>query len=228
MARPRSAVPRYCHHKSTGRTYVRVDGRFKYLGDFGTAASREEYARFVREHRADRPVAASLCQPDVDAAALTVAGVLAAFWTHGKTAYPYDPSYDGRRPPGELGNYHDAMKPVLKLYGSTPAIKFGPKALRLVRDEMIATGWCRNVVNRAVVRVRTMFKWAVGQELLPGEVEHRLHAVEALHKGHRGHKGHKGVRDTADVERVPDDVLAATLAVCSPRLTTAAGVRCPP
>ena len=214
MPRVRPVVPPYRHHKHRGLAFTIVNGRTVYLGPYGSPASREKHARVVREAAATAAAAPVTVGPKVDPAALTVAGVLAAFWAYGKTAYPYDPSYDGKRPSGELGNYHDAMRPVLKLFASTPTVEFGPKALRLVRDEMIAMGWCRNVVNRAVVRVRTMFKSAVGQEMLPGEVEHRLHAVEALHKGH------KGVRDTADVEAVPADVLAATLAHCSRRLAT--------
>ena len=141
-----------------------------------------------------------------------MAAVLAAFWAHAKRTYPYDARFDGRRPPGEIGCYWDAMRPVLKLYAGTPAVEFGPRALSLVQEEMVAMDWCRNVINRHTVRVRTVFKWAVGQELLPGEVHHRLTAVRGLRRGH------KGVRDTAKVLPVPADDLAATLAQCSPRL----------
>ena len=108
---------------------------------------------------------------------VTVAAVAAAFWAYAKTAYPYDATFDGRRPPGEIGNYHDALRPLLKLYGSTPAVDFGPLALSLVQGEMVALGWCRNVVNRHTARLKHVFKWAVGQELLPGEVHYRLSAA---------------------------------------------------
>ena len=215
MARPRPPVPRYSHHKATDRAFVQVDGRFVYLGRYGSPESHEKYARLVRECQTASPavaVAAIAGDPGGVASPLTVAAVLAAFWNHAKATYAYDPTYDGRRPPGEIGCFFDAMRPVLALYANTPAADFGPKALTLVRQEMIARGWCRNVINRHVVRVRTIVKWAVAAELIPGEVHHRLTAVAGLRRGH------KGVRETAKVQPVPADVLAATLAVCSPRL----------
>ena len=211
MARSTPQVPAYKRHKTSGRAFARVGGRFVYFGRHGSEKSRELYARWLAGLRSAGPAAAD-APTAVQPAELTVAAVLAAFWAHAKTAYPYDPSYAGRRPPGEIGNLYDAMQPVLKLYASLPAVEFGPRALGLVRDDMVARGWCRNVVNRHVVRVRTMIKWAVAQELLPGEVLHRLQALPGLRRGH------KGVRDTAKVRPVPTDVLAATLAHLSPRL----------
>ena len=103
----------------------------------GTPASREKHARVVREATAGRPAAVDT-GPRVDPAAMTGPAVLAALWAHAKTAYPYDASYEGKRPPGEIGNYHDAMRPVLKLSAGTPAVEFSPEALRLVRGERVA------------------------------------------------------------------------------------------
>lgn len=71
----------------------------------------------------------------------------------------------GKRPEGELGNYWDALRPLRRLYGRTPAAKFGPVKLAAVRDEMIRLGWCRNHINRNVARLRHVFKWAVGAKL---------------------------------------------------------------
>jgi integrase len=214
MARPLPAVPRYLHHKSTGRAYVKVGGRFTYLGRYGSPDSRERYARLVRDHHAAGPAVAAnrATGAAIDPAGLTVAAVLAAFWNHAKVAYPYDPSYDGRRPPGEIGNFWDAMRPVLRLYGGTPAVDFGPLALSLVQGEMVAMDWCRNVINRHTARVKHIFKWAVAQELLPGEVHHRLSAATGLRRGH------KGVRNTAKVRPVPAGDLNATLRFCTPRI----------
>lgn len=209
MPRPRPTTPPYRHHTGRGLAFTIVAGRTVYLGKWNSPASKEKHARLVAEAASGRAVAV---RPDVDPAALTVAGLLAAFWSHAKTVYPFDPAHEGRRPAGELGSFHDVMRPVLKLYAGTPAAEFGPRALQLVQAEMVTMGWCRNVVNRSTVRIRTMFKWAVGAELLPGEVHHRLTAVSGLRRGQGG------VRDTAKVKPVPADVLAATLAACPPRL----------
>ncbi len=214
MGRPRAVLPRYLEHKSTGRAYVRVAGRFTYLGPYGSPQSREAYARLIRDCQATGTTAAvdRAARPGVEPQAVSVALTLAAFWNHAKVTYPYDPAYDGRRPPGEIGNFWDAMRPVLHLYGGTPAVDFGPLALSLVQQEMIAMGWCRNVINRHTARVKHIFKWAVAQEMLPGEVHHRLSAATGLRKGH------KGVRNTAKVRPVPAADLNATLRFCSPRI----------
>ena len=145
---PRPVVPPYRHHKAGDLAFIIVGGRTVYLGRFGTPASREKHARIVREAAVGTAAVVGPVRPAVDPEAVTVASVLAGFWRHAKTVYPYDPSYDGKRPPGELGNYWYAIRPVTDLYASSPAVAFGPRAQRLVQAEMIARGWCRNVVNR--------------------------------------------------------------------------------
>jgi len=43
-----------------------------------------------------------------------------------------------------LGNFTDAMSPLRRLCGSSAAADFGPRLLKLVRDEMISAGWSRD------------------------------------------------------------------------------------
>src|SRR5204863_4689543 len=104
------------------------------------------------------------------AGVLTVADVCLAFFEQAQKVYPAPPFAAGKRPEGELGNFWDALRPLRRLYGQTPAAEFGPVKLSAVRDEMIKLGWCRNHVNRNVARLRHVFKWAAGAELVPGEV----------------------------------------------------------
>ena len=42
-------VPKYCLHKPSGRAYVRIRGKVIYVGDYGTAESKQEYGRRVAE-----------------------------------------------------------------------------------------------------------------------------------------------------------------------------------
>jgi hypothetical protein len=42
-------VPAYRKHKSTGQAVVTIDGKDRYLGTHGTAASKAEYRRIVAE-----------------------------------------------------------------------------------------------------------------------------------------------------------------------------------
>jgi hypothetical protein len=48
---------------------------------------------------------------------------------------------------------------------------------------MIEKGWCRSTINKAVVRVRTMFKWAVSKQLLEVSVYQTLCTVAGLCAG---------------------------------------------
>jgi integrase len=210
MPRPAPVVPPYRHHKSRDLAYTLVAGRRVYLGRYGSPESKSKHARIVREAATGAPVVGDA--PRVDPSAVTVAQVLAAFWSHAKATYGGEPAREGRRPTGELGNYYDPVRIVQKLFGDTLAVDFGPRALMLVQAEMAARGWCRNVINRNTNRVRHIFKWAVSQELLPGEVHHRLATVGGLRRGH------KGVRDTAPVPPVDDEHVNATLRFCSPRI----------
>ena len=225
MARPKSPQPAYCHHKKSGRAFVKLNGRFVYLGDYGTQASRDEYLRVVGEwitsgrqkapkHR-DEP-AASRIGP-------TVQQVLAAFWVHAK-AYYVNP--DGS-PAGELDNFRLAMIPLRRMYAETPAADFGPLALKTVREEMVKPyvvtdaktkvsrtlpGWSRTYVNRQTARLKQIFKWATENEVVPAGVYLALAAVSGLRKG-RG-----AARESEPVAPAPDADVDAALAHLGPRL----------
>jgi integrase len=94
---------------------------------------------------------------------------------------------------------------VKNLFGREPAASLGPKKLEAVQQEMARIGWSRNYVNEQVNRVRRMIKWAVRQELVPGDLYHALQAVRGLPRGT------PGVRDTKPVGPVPRPVVEATL-----------------
>ena len=44
-----------------------------------------------------------------------------------------------RKPTRELGNYRASLRPLKALYGDTLAKEFGPRALKAVREDLIAT-----------------------------------------------------------------------------------------
>src|SRR5215204_2791094 len=85
----------------------------------------------------------------------------------------------------KLGNFRDVLKPLRRLYGATAAADFGPRALRAIRDQLIASGWCRNVVNRQVSRIRQVLKWGVATELVPPHQYQALLTVEGIFEKRR-------------------------------------------
>jgi hypothetical protein len=89
------------------------------LGKYGSKESRAEYRGRLAEWEA-----AGRRQRT-----LTINMLVAGFWRHAEQHY--------RRPDGtpsyELENYHDSLKPLLRLYGDSSAKDFGPLALKAVR-----------------------------------------------------------------------------------------------
>ncbi|QEL15633.1 tyrosine-type recombinase/integrase [Limnoglobus roseus] len=55
--------------------------------------------------------------------------------------------------------------------------------LATVREDMVRRGWCRRVVNYRFDRVRRCIKWAVSQEMLPGDRYEALRTLGGLRRG---------------------------------------------
>jgi integrase len=103
---------------------------------------------------------------------------------------------------------------VDKLYGDGTSVgDFTPKALKLVREEMInSRRFCRNILNRYVKGVVAIFAFGVEHELVQETTWRALKAVKSLPKGHPGTFDHE------ERQPVPDDVVRRTLPFMSPTL----------
>ncbi len=127
--------------------------------------------------------------------------VLAAHLKHAEQHY--------RRADGsqthEVVEYKIAYRVIRVLYGRIPAVEFGPLALKAVRAAMLAKGWCRSLINQRIGRVRRIFKWAAGEELVPFAVYHALTAVTGLQAGRTS------ARESEPIGPVDDATTEATL-----------------
>lgn len=202
--------PSYRYHKARNCAVVTIDGRNHYLGSFDSPESHQQYARLIAEwlSRRSPPLAglrrksgghASLRQPPQDSAPLSVNELLLAYWRHAEQHYS-----TAGKPTKELVCMKHAIRPLKELYGLTPAIDFGPRALKAVRQHMVEKGLCRRVVNARVNRIRRVFKWAVSEELVPASVHEGLRTVSGLQYGRTAARESEPVRpvDTAAVEAV--------------------------
>src|SRR5262245_13753715 len=126
--------------------------------------------------------------------------MILAVWKEAELHYRHP---DGT-PTGELDNLRDALRPLRRLYGTTPAADFGPLALRAVRDAMARDGLARTTINARVNRIRRAFRWGVEHEHLHPDVAARLDAVAPLRKS-------RGGREPEPVRPVPWADVAATL-----------------
>lgn len=187
MPRLTSSNPKYRKHRASGQALVTLNGKDHYLGPHGTAASRNEYDRLIGEWLANgRRLKAG-------AADLAVVELIAAYWKHAKDYYRGSDPHSG-----VLASLRLALGHVKRLYGRTPAAEFGPLALKAVRESMVSAGWSRKYVNAQAGRVRRMFKWAVGCEMVPASVLQGLQAVEGLRHGRTD------ARESDPVTAVPD------------------------
>jgi type IV pilus assembly protein PilC len=59
----------------------------------------------------------------------------------------------------------------------------GPLALKAVRQQMVDDGLSRRYLNDHVARIKRIFKWAVGEQLLPLDALQALSAVPGLRAG---------------------------------------------
>ena len=205
-------VPAYRRHRGTGQAVVTLSGQDVYLGAYGSAASRAEYDRRVSEW-----IAAGRRLP-TDSETVNVVEVVAAFRRHAR-AYYRDADGNVSR---AVVNFDDAVRPLLKLYGRTPAVEFGPLRLKAVRQTMIDAGRVRSNINRHVARIRHVFRWAVENEMVPASVAHGLEAVAGLRVGRGGAVEGESVRPVSieHVEAVRTHVSAQVWALIQLQLLT--------
>jgi len=203
MSRQKSTVPTYRLHRASGRARVawtdaagtRHDRTLPGL--FNSVESKAAYRKIILELEAAPLTTANGPNPT----GLTLAMLLLAFDDHAEREYR---TPDGTRS-DEVRHFRTVCRTVREMYGHTLATEFGPLALKAVRQQFIARGWCRKTVNRQVDRVRQIFKWAVAEQLVPPAVHQALVAVTGLRQGR------SPARETEPVRPVADEVVDATL-----------------
>jgi integrase len=182
MARPKNAVPALTHHKPSGQARVRVGGRDFYLGPHGSAQAMQAYGRLIADLGAGKLPEAALADrqtPTGERPALSVSELVLAFQRHAEAYYV---GADGRIT-DEVHCFRSACRPLRELYGATAVDEFGPLALRAVRKRMVESGWSRGYVNKSVNRIRSVFRWGVGHELVKPATLEALRSVEGLRAG---------------------------------------------
>ncbi len=177
MSRRKRAIPSYLLHRPSGQARVRINGRDFYLGPYGSDESRQKYAELIQQ-QASGPVADDQFKPQQPADSISVAELVLAFLRHAESHY-----VKNGKSTSEVFLIKSAVRSLVDLFGLTPAVNFGPMALKTVREAMISAGWVRTSINSAVSRVRRVFKHGVECELIPVEVLQRLQAVAPLLQG---------------------------------------------
>jgi integrase len=195
MPKLANSLPKYRKHRATGQAVVTLNGRDHYLGPIGTKASKREYDRLIGEWLANDRHPPTGHQSD-----LKLTELVARYWKHAKGYY----RKDGRLT-NEISALKCALRPLRELYGEQPVRTFGPLALEAVRGRMIADGWSRTGINRAISRIKRVFRWGVAKELVPSAVFESLRCVDGLRRDRTS------ARETDPVMPVTDCIIDATL-----------------
>jgi integrase len=154
-----------------------LGGRYDVqLGEYGSAESRERYARAIAEWEAAgrQRIAAAVARSGA-----SVNEIALAFLEHAQTYYR---RADGT-PTSEYDDYKLSIRPLRELYGLAPAAAFTPQSLKAVRQRMLDSDLCRSVVNQRIGRIKRLFKWAVAEGHVPVAVVQALDCVMGIPRG---------------------------------------------
>jgi integrase len=207
MPRNSGHVPAYRLHKLSCQARVILDGRHIYLGPYGSDESREKYAKLITQPNDSTNESEKPAELHNGLSDLSVNELILSYWQYAKVYY----SKEGKHTK-EFGRMREALQPLKQLFGHSPVNRFGPKALKTVRQFMIDKGLSRGVVNRRVGRIKRMFKWAVVEELVPSSTFHGLQAVTGLCYGRTD------ARETEPIKPVPKEWVDAILPYVSPQV----------
>lgn len=206
--------PGYYHHKARNLAKTIVDGKTIYLGPYGSPESHAEYEKAVERWRRKHGQQA---KPKLPTKVETVTQLLAHWHKHAEKRYVNE---DGT-PSKEQKNFRIACTPLARLFGTLPIEDFTPKKLKAYQLALASGSWrtpeeragrekknqpadcCRRVTNRHSVRVKTIWRWAVEEELIPAHLHDALLRVKGLPLG--------AARESDAVLPVPEDDLAATI-----------------
>lgn len=170
MPRLVHSYPKYQKHRHSGQAVVTLNGKDHYLGPYGTKTSRDEYDRLIGEWLAGGRSLLTAAAPE-----LTVVELCLRYWKHANVYH--------RANPKVMPGIKRTIDYLRTYYGRTSAKDFGPLALKAIRDRMIEDDLSRKYINDHAARIKRIFKWAVGEQLLPIETYQTLAVVGGLQKG---------------------------------------------
>lgn len=197
MPAPSTRIPTYRLHKPSGQAVVTLSSRDHYLGQHGSAASRERYEQLVAEWLSSGRQLLHAGATD----AFTVGELVLAYWRYCEATYPKR-TCDS--------TIKCALRRLTRLYSTLPVSDMGPRQIRALRRQLIDEGLSRSYINAQIRWMRGAFRWGVEEELVPPMVLHGLDAVRGLRRGR------SEARETDPVRPVDPRVVDATLPFLPP------------
>jgi len=166
---PKKSVPKYSHHKASGRAYVFINGNRVYLGKHGTPESHRRYADEIAKWQSRQTEATEN---------VTIRELTLLYLKRAEKHYQKDGKITS-----EVHCIQSALRIVNRLCKDELANQFSPMMLSQVRQAMIEQGLCRKVVNKHVGRIVRAWKWAVSQGLVQVGTWQALTTLQGLQAG---------------------------------------------
>jgi hypothetical protein len=184
MTYTRKQLPKYCHHKATGRAFVRIGGKMYYLGKYGSEASRREYDRIIAEFVANGR------QAFVNSDELLVRSLIVQYlcFIEKERTFVY----------GYKNHITRTLRTLHDLYGEHLVSQFTPSALKAFRQHYVDKGLCRNTIKKHTVIVKNIFCWGVEEGIVPAEVGAALRMVQNLKAGYTAAVDYEKVKPVSD------------------------------
>lgn len=168
-------APTLRRHRRSGHGYARLDGRQVWFGPYDDPETHQRFARTLAEWIANgRRLPSEQGREE-----MRVADIVAAYLEFAASFYCKP---DGT-PTREVENLTDAVRLLLKLYGTLPVHEFGLRQIKTLREQMITDGLTRKTINDRLNRMVRLFGWAAEEELCKSEVYSALRALRSLKRG---------------------------------------------
>ena len=173
MHQKKKHLPGYLLHKPSSQAYVRINGRHCYLGKYDSAESRKKYNLIIADYMDGVPLDKEILKKE--SPPLSV----------GELAEQYLISEEERFGCKHKQTYATkyAMLALTEKHAGLNAIEFGPKALKRIRSMLVDQQYAHSEVNARVNKIRSAFKWAVSEELIPESVWGALKSLPPLRRG---------------------------------------------
>lgn len=203
-------IPSYRLHKASGQARITLNGREVYLGVYGTKESKAKYHRIIAEWLASgRSPSYGVSQSE-----RTITEVLAEYVKFARDYY-------GEGPNSDLHRVKPVLRVVKQLYGTEPAISFGPlqyeavrvklqepytvkrravkpKGKRPAKQKIVRKLRSRTYINSLMKRLRAVFRWAASKSLVPASIHQTLSTIEPLKAGRTTAPEREPVKPIAD------------------------------
>lgn len=201
--RRKGEPPAYKVHPVRGYAYVHLNGEIIYLGKHPSQQAKEKYQQIVQQWERDHLTA------PVPREGTTIIELVSQFMDHARVHYRID-----GEPTSELRSFRHNLAPLVDQFARMKVDDFRPSHFKAIREHWLtqhhATGkdgktkkqLSRKTINQAMGRIRHVFQWGVGEELVEPATAMAIAQVKDLQEGRTSAPDHEdvppvGLRDFA-------------------------------